>query len=167
MRKTLLTKVLAVVAACMTSLSLHAVDETFVVDGLHYRVTSDTDKTCCLFSTDALAETSLVIPSIVQNGGNEYKVTVIGENAFNAATALAEVTYPETLETIEHGAFFKTTKLRTIHVLNPNVTDIMASPFANAVLTNAKVDVPQDAGSNTVWHGTASHNCMRWATALR
>lgn len=81
---------------------------TFSVGNLNYKVNDDgvsVTVTGHVNGTNATGE--LMIPESVNYEGNDYTVTVIGENAFYSCSALTgDLTIPNTVTTIEAGAFY-------------------------------------------------------------
>lgn len=114
----------------------------FVYEGLNYQVNTDKPTTVSLTKGAVAYADTVVIPSKVYSGSNEFTVTRIGDNAFDLTTNLKCITFPATLEYIGTAAFFKTSALRSIYALGTTPADISTSPFATTVLTNATLYVP-------------------------
>lgn len=66
---------------------------------------------------------NLVIPSTLEDGGINYKVTSIGNNAFGYKTSLTSVALPDSLTSIGNSAFYNCTSLTSINISN-SVTSI-------------------------------------------
>lgn len=124
------------------SVKVYAEDAvTFSEGALNFQATSD--KSCKLVSVTTACPIDLTIPATVSNNGTDYSVTVIGENAFNNCASMNSVVIPATVEYIANGAFFKTTKLKTITCLGTTPPDCSASPFATSTYMNCTVTIPE------------------------
>lgn len=130
------------IAAAMAMASATMSAQTFESDGFSYQVLSAQERTVQLKASNASNPTEVVLPDTVVYGGVKYTLTMIGEKAFDNNNKLEKLTLPATLRSIQYGAFFKTTKLKTINANSPVAPDIEASPFATAMMVNATVYVP-------------------------
>lgn len=130
------------IAALMTLGALTLSAQTFQSDGLSFKVLSATEHTVQLTASDAANPTEITLPDTVVYEGVKYTLTSIGEKAFDNNNKLVTVNLPATLRDIQYGAFFKTTKLRTINAHSPMAPDIEASPFATTVMVNCTLYVP-------------------------
>ena len=102
MRKRLFALVLMLIAAINT----FAYD--FKSDGIYYKILSEEEHTCeVTYGSVNYNDYSgdIVIPSVVQYGGNEYAVVGIGEDAFAYCRDLATVSIPSSVTTIGAYAF--------------------------------------------------------------
>lgn len=78
----------------------------FTVGDLNYRVNDDNVSVTVTGHVDGYnAQGPLVIPESVSYGGNDYAVTTIGNSAFQYYFYLTSLTLPNSLTTIEDGAF--------------------------------------------------------------
>ena len=78
----------------------------FTVGDLNYRVNDDNVSVTVTGHVDGYnAQGPLVIPESVSYGGNDYAVTTIGNSAFLYYFYLTSLTLPNSLTTIEDGAF--------------------------------------------------------------
>ena len=78
----------------------------FTVGNLIYRVNEDQVSVTVIGHVDGYEATGdLIIPESVSFGGHEYVVTTIGENAFLYCFYLTNLSIPNTVTTIEAGAF--------------------------------------------------------------
>lgn len=130
------------IAALMTLGALTLSAQTFQSDGLSFKVLSATEHTVQLTASDAANPTEVTLPDTVVYEGVKYTLTSIGEKSFDNNNKLVTVNLPATLRDIQYGAFFKTTKLRTINAHSPMAPDIEASPFATTVMANCTLYVP-------------------------
>lgn len=113
----------------------------FVYEGVNYETTSAT--TCKVIGGASAYADNLQIPPVAKDDGTEYAVTGIGTKAFDKCTSMTAITLPQSLLYIENGAFFKTTKLKTITSLATTPPDITASPFASTTYTACRLVVPE------------------------
>lgn len=91
-----------------------AVDETFDVGGITYKVTSDTDNTVEV--TEKSGETysgAITIPASVSSNETEYTVVGIGLKAFEESS-VTEVTLSEGIQYIKTAAFLGCTELESL-----------------------------------------------------
>lgn len=79
--------------------------DTFVSDNLQYKINGN-GKTVTLLRYEGNEPSgSVTIPTTATNGGNEYRVTSIGDYAFYKCTGLTSVTIPEGVTSIRNYAF--------------------------------------------------------------
>lgn len=125
---------------CGVVLPFFASAQEFAFQGLKFKVTDATKKTCQLAGFEAGEIAALSIPSVATNGGVDYTVTSIadqaffysgirsltipntvlsiGEFAFCWCTSLSEVNFGESVETIGENAFNTCSSLKTISLPN-------------------------------------------------
>ncbi|MBQ6306191.1 MAG: leucine-rich repeat domain-containing protein [Bacteroidales bacterium] len=78
----------------------------FTVGNLNYRVNDDHVSVTVIGHVDGYEATGdLIIPESVSYGGNNYAVTTIGNTAFMYCFYLTSLTIPNSVTTIEEGAF--------------------------------------------------------------
>lgn len=108
MKRSILVYMLALLLPCSTFA------HDFIVDGICYNITSETDFTCeVTFNSDEKPENVYVkfykgivnVPEKVSYNGKEYTVTAIGEKAFRHNDELQSVVMPSTIVSIGHDAF--------------------------------------------------------------
>lgn len=126
---------------------------------------NESDKTCTLArATNVSGE--VVIPSVVEKDGVEYKVTAIGDNAFYGCHGLISVTIPECITSIGHGAFWDCDGLTSV-TIPEGVTKIGNSAFYNCDgLTS--VTIPESVttiGHNAFWTNSGS-SCVYYYNAI-
>ena len=100
---------------------------TFIVDGLGYTVTEDTNVSVSKDATN-LPTGSLTIPATVTNSGIEYTVNAIKDSGFDICTDLTSVSIPNSVTSIGEGAFSYCTGLTSIDIPN-SVTSIGKEAF--------------------------------------
>ena len=103
MRKRLFALVLMLIAA------INTFAYSFKSDGIYYNILSMEEHTCEVTygSTNCNSYSGdIIIPSVVQYGGNEYTVVGIGERAFSYCRDLATVSIPSSVTTIGAYAFY-------------------------------------------------------------
>ena len=84
----------------------------FEVDGILFEITGE--GTAEVTEGNNTSLTSAVIPSTVTLDGKDYKVTAIGENAFDGCEVLASVTIPSSVTSIGNYAFEYCYELRSV-----------------------------------------------------
>lgn len=103
-------------ATVLTVLSTTA-QTTFKQGGLTYKVLDE--KRVEVSAADDKDDsgnpiTTYAIPSTIDHDGVSYTVTAIGEDAFYWNDVIAEITLPQTVDTIRYGAFRRATALTTV-----------------------------------------------------
>jgi len=103
------------------------------IDGIYYNLNSDTKQATVTYKKDDQTKYNwysgdITIPSTVSHNNIEYKVTSIGENAFQFCMSLTSVTIPESVSSIGKSAFFVCTKLANI-CIPKSVRSIGSSAF--------------------------------------
>ena len=99
---------------------------------------------------------SYVVPSTVELDGKTYTVTTIGKEAFYGTEhSITDLTLPDTLTTIEEGAFLGATQFTEL-MIPDSVTYIGDNAFNNASNLQS-INIPKGLGSigNGVFAGTA------------
>ena len=97
----------------------------FEVDGIYYDIKGDeaivTFAGAEDFSFDNEYFGDVVIPSTVNHNGKTYKVTAIGNSAFDDCIALTSITIPSTVTSIGYEAFADCESLKRV-----NISDLVA-----------------------------------------
>ena len=124
---------LATIAVLLCSITANAHD--FVVDGIYYTRTSNTEVSVTYrgeYSENYIHEYygNVVIPSAVRYSGKEYSVTSIGDEAFYVCDRLTSVTIPNSVTSIGKDAFLGCTGLTSVTIPN-SVTSIERGAFSN------------------------------------
>ena len=88
---------------------------TFIVDGLSYTVTEDTNVSVSKDATNPPTG-PLTIPATVTNSGIEYTVNAIKDSGFDDCTGLTSVSIPNSVTSIGKEAFYDCTKLMSISI---------------------------------------------------
>ena len=104
-------------------ISLTASAYTFTVDGIYYKILSETDKTVAVTANDGRSSGSkytgdVIIPSTVTFAGKTYNVTEIAWYAFSSCTDLTSVSIPDCITSIGGYAFQSCNKLTSIEIPN-------------------------------------------------
>ena len=87
----------------------------FIVDGLSYTVTEDTNVSVGKDENN-LPTGSLTIPATVTNSGIEYTVNAIKDSGFDTCTGLTSVSIPNSVTSIGKEAFYDCAKLMSISI---------------------------------------------------
>ena len=107
-----------VCAIMMAGLFTGASAEEFVIGGLHFKVLSESEKTCELYKADNnigdifLSNDWFTPPSRVENNGKIYTVKGIGPEAFRGNKNITMLSISSTYEYVGNAAFFECTNLR-------------------------------------------------------
>lgn len=94
----------------LTYISVPA-DYDFISDGIHYSINADSKSVSVVYRFWKYSG-DVVIPSTVVHEDKTYRVTGIGEEAFYACS-ITSIDLPESLTSIEKGAFFRCSDLTT------------------------------------------------------
>uniref|UniRef100_UPI000471D9DB leucine-rich repeat protein n=1 Tax=Aquimarina pacifica TaxID=1296415 RepID=UPI000471D9DB len=111
-------------------------DETFIVDGIEYTITSLTNPTTVEVSDYTGISTTVSIPTTVTYGSISFTITSIGTAAFRD-NELTSVTIPDSVTTISDFAFWGN-KLTSI-IISDSVETIGFSTFRNNELTSITI----------------------------
>lgn len=116
--KLLITRCLLTCLAALTSFAATAYD--FEEGGIYYNITSETDKTVSVTylnmelsdenyfiynNADGACSGDITVPTEVANNGTTYKVTAVGNHAFDNCTGLKSIVLSEGITTLENNAF--------------------------------------------------------------
>jgi hypothetical protein len=111
----------------LTLISTSAIAQTFTDNGINYNITDAIN-----FKVEVGSNASFTgvanIPAIVNNGGQNYEVTSIGNNAFQFCGNLTSIIIPNSVATIGNGAFWSCNSLTTINIPS-SVTSIGNESF--------------------------------------
>lgn len=116
------TRIMAVLIALMTTATAWAyVGETFPIDGVSYKVTSESAKEVTVESCDEGLSGDLTIPETVSKEDLEgnlvtYKVTSISTPGFYDHPGLTSISIPNSVKTIEANTFANCTGLTSITI---------------------------------------------------
>ncbi len=145
--------------SCLLALLLFVVSVNVMaydakIGGIYYNFNGDEAEVTCYSSygpeNKKAYSGSVVIPSSITNGGKEYLVTSIGDNAFYYCSGLTSVTIPSSVTSIGGAAFSSCSGLTSLTIPS-SVTGIGGDAFWHCSgLTN--VTIPEGVtsiGSNT------------------
>ena len=130
-----------------------AVGDTFIVDGINYRVTAESPNTVEVIWNSYTG--NIVIPLSVTNAATlvAYEVTGIGHTSFLNCTGLTSVTIPDSVTSIGESAFYGCSSLISVTIPG-SVTSIGVQAFRDSGLTS--VTIP---GSVTSIGESAFYGC--------
>ena len=133
------------VVSCSSDNDEHIVDSEKEVNGINliYNLNSDTKTAVVIKNFSKKYSGDIVIPSSVTIEGINYKVTSIGERAFENCTALTSVTIPDGVTSIGNMAFYYCTGLTSI-TIGKNVETIYHETFG-CCYNLKKVDINSSA----------------------
>lgn len=127
---------------CIATIGAQAHD--FVVDGIYYNITNETNKTVeVTYKGTSFRQHSneyygdVIIPGSVTYNEDNYSVTSIRENAFRDCSDLTSITIPNSVTSIEEFAFSDCTDLASIEIPN-SVTNIGRNAFYNTKWYDSK-----------------------------
>ena len=129
---------------------------TFIVDGLSYTVTEDTNVSVSKDATN-LPTGPLTIPATVTNSGIEYTVNAIKDSGFDSCTGLTSVSVPETVTSIGEYAFYGCTNLMSISI--PETVTSIAEHAFNYCTNLTSIDIPKSLTS-------IEYNVFSYCTSL-
>lgn len=104
MKKILALLLIAAICASLTACDLDTLlgkDTGYAPNGLEYKVNED-KKTCTIIGIGECTDTNITIPETI----GQYKVTIIGQDAFIDQTQITEISLPDGLLSIEDNAFY-------------------------------------------------------------
>ncbi|MDE6574505.1 MAG: leucine-rich repeat domain-containing protein, partial [Muribaculaceae bacterium] len=133
-------------------LCIVARDFSYTCEGqtLTYTVIDETAKTCrtktgVIKSAGNEVSGSLIIPSKVSDGTNEYTVTSIGFSAFSTCSSLTSVNIPNSVTSIGDYAFYECSSLTSVDIPN-SVTSIGNYAFSDCSSLTS-VNIPNSVPS--------------------
>lgn len=118
-------------------------------------------------SDDTPYSGNIRIPDYVEYKGDNYKVTMIGNNAFKDCAGLTSVSLPEILETIGSNSFYGCSSLTSI-TFPPSLVSIGKSAFESCSLSD--FTLPQ--GVTAISERAFARNCFKnldipeWVTSV-
>ncbi len=111
---------------------LTSTSQTFVVDGISYKVLSATEKTVEVTRpAKAVTIAEVVVPATVTNGDVTYTVTAVGNQAFQLNETVTSVKLPDGILSIGNNAFQQCKNLVTFEMGN-KVTSIGQFAFSSS-----------------------------------
>ncbi|MCR5498254.1 MAG: leucine-rich repeat domain-containing protein [Paludibacteraceae bacterium] len=102
--------------ACLTLLAFPAIAQAFVIDSLEYKVTDEAKNEVALTAYAIGLSGDVTIPAKVEYEGVKYKVTSIGEYAFQYCIGLKTIDIPNSISSIGEYAFDYCEGLETINI---------------------------------------------------
>ena len=106
---------LVLVLALLVPQTRGAVNDTFEVEGLNYRVLSENPNTVELTSCTEMLETAQIPPQVTY-AGSEYSVTSVGSYAFAWRSELKSVDIPDSVTSLGDGVFFESWRIESIAI---------------------------------------------------
>ena len=103
--KHFLFKFILVVLGLVISANLRADENTVLIDGIYYNLTTETKTATVTKEHDFSYSGAVVIPPSVTYGGVTYTVTTIGSHAFDWCSNVESVIIPNTVTEIKNYAF--------------------------------------------------------------
>ena len=151
---------LTTIAILLCSITASAHD--FEVDGIYYKITSDTDFTVAVsFRGDNYWDYdeyigTVNIPSTVTYNSNTYRVTIIGYGAFEQCSSLTSITIPKGVTLISAYAFLGCSSLTSI-TIPESVTSISDGAFGDcSSLTSITIPESVTSISDGAFNGCSS-----------
>ena len=134
-------KIFAILAFLLCVTSVHAAVGQAVIDGMNYALSTDGEvRTATVVAGDKKYVGHVAIPSAVTYAGIQYKVTAVGNDAFNGCTGLQSITFGDNVTSIGDRAFSDCTQLTEV-VLPQGLTSI--GDFAFCFCSGLKtIDIP-------------------------
>ena len=146
MKKQLLLVLLAILPMMVNA-------EIIEIDGLRYNIISKVKAAEVYLSSGTSYSGDIIIPSTVTYEGVEYKVSSIGNSAFNGCTGLTSITIPNSVTFIGNSAFNGCTGLTSITIPN-SVTSIGNSAFSSCTgLTSISIPNSVTSIGNSAFSG--------------
>ena len=127
------------------------VGEVFEANGIRYKIAED--NTVSVLSKDTYYSGDISIPTSVYYQNKSYKVTSIGNSAFEGCVDLTSVSLPNSLTNIGNGAFWECSSLKSV-VIPDGVTTIGEGAFRNCfnlvsvVIPNSVTSISSSAFGN-------------------
>ena len=155
--KTIYKSIVTIALALITSTASYA---SILIDGLYYEFFDETLEAMVVKDEKSnniepsYTASTINIPEEVTYNNKTYKVTVIGEDAFQLNKNLTSISIPETVRSIGASAFWGCEKLKSI-TLPSGITKIERSVFA-ACQSLKSVTIPEGV---TIISESAFANC--------
>lgn len=102
--------------ACLTLLAFPAIAQAFVIDSLEYKVTDEAKNEVAVSTYTIGLSGDVTIPTEVEYEGVKYKVTSIGDHAFQYCIGLKTIDIPNSISSIGEYAFEYCEGLETINI---------------------------------------------------
>ena len=118
--------------------------EIFPIENRNYKiiVSSATEKTAMLLKSLKNTKKKVSIKPSVSIEGQDYKITVIGEKAFQKDKKMTQVTIGSNVTKIGKNAFANCSKLKKIVIVSDKITKIYKNAF-KGIKKNAQIIVPK------------------------
>ncbi len=118
--------------------------EIFPIENRNYKIiiSSATEKTAMLLKSLKNTKKKVSIKPSVSIEGQDYKITVIGEKAFQKDKKMTQVTIGSNVTKIGKNAFANCSKLKKIVIVSDKITKIYKNAF-KGIKKNAQIIVPK------------------------
>lgn len=130
---------LVTAAAAITAATAGAYD--FMADGIAYNINADgmtATVTYSNYGNNYAGVTTIAVPERAVGKGKEYKVTAIGDYAFNECASLKTLSMPATVTSIGEYAAFGCTRMTTL-AIGTNVRSIGRYAFAEVGIASLEL----------------------------
>ena len=125
-------------------LSLTAVCQTIEFEGLYF-VPGD-DNTCTLVENPHESYTGdIIIPSKISVGNSIYKVTSIGQSAFDGCSSLTSVTIGDSIEEFGSAIWDNCPNIKNVYYAAKQPIEGQPNMFDDVVYDNANLHIPANA----------------------
>lgn len=121
----------------------HFLGEKKTVDGIKYKVTSDTTKggTVAVYGVSNKKAKSYTIRNTISIDGYSYKITAVNDKAFVGCKNVTKIILGTNIKSIGKEAFYNCKKLKTITLQSKKIKTVGKNAFKN-IYSKANIKVP-------------------------